>query len=194
METWQGTEALILSGSPEQEVGYVARFCRRIRLLKSSVPTPGTRHLAKLHCHPDLIVGDFDSQCLSGYRLRAHSAGTRRRHTHHARLAGCHRSRVHLRLGLPVQPVDGSIICCPTIFPYVNMPGSAAAPAVSWMRKMNCSLSIPTPLNLHGMIHTSIFPSFRWTTHCTVSPSQVQNIRYLMHRSRAARCTQSQTK
>ena len=61
METWQGTEALILSGSPEQEVGYVASFLQAHPSVKVVCADSGTRHLAKLHCHPDLIVGDFDS-------------------------------------------------------------------------------------------------------------------------------------
>lgn len=61
METWQGTEALILSGSPEQDIGYVADFLQAHPSAKIVCADSGTRHLSTLHCHPDLIVGDFDS-------------------------------------------------------------------------------------------------------------------------------------
>lgn len=61
METWQGTEALILSGSPEQEIGYVSDFLQAHPTVKVVCADSGTRHLSKLNCKPDLIVGDFDS-------------------------------------------------------------------------------------------------------------------------------------
>lgn len=61
METWQGTEALILSGSPEQDIGYVADFLQAHPSAKIVCADSGTRHLSMLHCQPDLIVGDFDS-------------------------------------------------------------------------------------------------------------------------------------
>lgn len=64
METWQGTEALILSGSPEQDIGYVSDFLQAHPAVKIVCADSGARHLSKLHCKADLIVGDFDSsQC-----------------------------------------------------------------------------------------------------------------------------------
>lgn len=61
METWQGSEALILSGAPEQDITYVKHFLAEHRGVKIVCADAGMRHLETLGVKPDLLVGDFDS-------------------------------------------------------------------------------------------------------------------------------------
>ena len=61
METWQGREALILSGAPGDEILYVKRFLADHPDIRIVCADAGLRHLETLGVSPDLLVGDFDS-------------------------------------------------------------------------------------------------------------------------------------
>lgn len=61
METWQGREALILSGAPDNDIGYVKQFLAEHPHVKIVCADAGLRHLQTLGVSPDLLVGDFDS-------------------------------------------------------------------------------------------------------------------------------------
>ncbi len=61
METWQGSEALILSGAPDNDIGYVKTFLTAHPQVKIVCADAGLRHLHELGVSPDLLVGDFDS-------------------------------------------------------------------------------------------------------------------------------------
>lgn len=61
METWQGREALILSGGPDKDVTYITRFLAQHPQIKIVCADSGTRHLSEIGQQADLIVGDFDS-------------------------------------------------------------------------------------------------------------------------------------
>lgn len=61
METWKGTEALIISGAPVEDVSYVSTFLHLHPSAKIICADAGIRHLHTLQRHPDLIIGDFDS-------------------------------------------------------------------------------------------------------------------------------------
>lgn len=61
METWQGSEALILSGAPGNEIAYVERFLAEHPNVRIVCADAGMRHLDALGVLPDLLVGDFDS-------------------------------------------------------------------------------------------------------------------------------------
>lgn len=61
METWQGCEALILSGGPDKDVSYITRFLAQHPTAKIVCADSGTRHLGEIGRQADLIVGDFDS-------------------------------------------------------------------------------------------------------------------------------------
>lgn len=61
METWQGSEALILSGAPDNDIAYVKEFLVEHPHVKIVCADAGLRHLQPLGVSPDLLVGDFDS-------------------------------------------------------------------------------------------------------------------------------------
>lgn len=61
METWQGSEALILSGAPEDDILYVKQFLAQHSNVRIVCADAGLRHLPALGVSPDLLVGDFDS-------------------------------------------------------------------------------------------------------------------------------------
>ena len=193
METWQGTEALILSGSPEQEVGYVANFLQAHPSVKVVCADSGTRHLAKLHCHPDLIVGDFDSSVCPDIDCERIQLVPEKDDT----------DTMHALQVVIDRGCTSVWIACATGGRLDHLLSNLSLCEYAWERGCTCRiLDAQNELFFvdSGTIELarddaySIFPSFRWTTHCMVYPSQVQNIRYLMHRSRAARCTRSQTK
>lgn len=61
METWQGSEALILSGAPGDDIAYVKCFLAEHPGIRIVCADAGLRHLETLGVSPDLLVGDFDS-------------------------------------------------------------------------------------------------------------------------------------
>ncbi len=61
METWQGSEALILSGAPDNDISYVKAFLAEHPEVKIVCADAGLRHLHALGVSADLLVGDFDS-------------------------------------------------------------------------------------------------------------------------------------
>lgn len=61
MEAWKGSEALILSGAPGDEIAYVKRFLAEHQDIRIVCADAGLRHLEALDVSPDLLVGDFDS-------------------------------------------------------------------------------------------------------------------------------------
>lgn len=67
METWQGSEALILSGAPGDEILYVKQFLAGHPHVRIVCADAGLRHLAALGVSPDLLVGDFDSGFAPNY-------------------------------------------------------------------------------------------------------------------------------
>ena len=67
METWQGSEALILSGAPDSDILYVKQFLEEHSSVRIVCADAGMRHLPALGVSPDLLVGDFDSGFVPDY-------------------------------------------------------------------------------------------------------------------------------